>query len=73
MTLIGAGGGDAILIVVIVLLLIGVVYGFYTRSGSGIEPRPWDGSGGAPGAKGQGEVTGQDEGEGAAFDTHGTR
>lgn len=73
MTLISTSSGGLILVVVAVALLAGVIYGFYTRSGSGIEPRPWDGSGGAPGAEGRSEVSGRDDGEGTALDTHGTR
>ena len=34
---------------------------------------PHDGSDGAPGAKEKSETSGRDEGDGSAFDDHGTR
>jgi hypothetical protein len=71
--MIGLASGSVILVVVILVILAGVTYGFYTRTGSGIETRPWDGEDGAPGAEGRAEVSGSDQGEGSAFDTHGTR
>jgi glyoxylase-like metal-dependent hydrolase (beta-lactamase superfamily II) len=40
------------LLVVIVLLFAGVVYGYYTYSGSGISAHPSSGRGGSPGAAG---------------------
>jgi hypothetical protein len=67
------GDGAWILLIVILLLLAGVIYGFFTRRGSGInqhrQSRPSD----APGGRGRSEVSGKDEGEGSALDTHGTR
>jgi hypothetical protein len=44
------------------LFLAGVVYGFFTRSGSDIWSRPIN-SQDAPGAEGPGEASGRDEGE----------
>ena len=39
----------------------GIVVGYYTRTGSGINPRPYNKIyGGAPGAFGPGEVSGRD-------------
>jgi hypothetical protein len=61
------------LVAIVLVILAGVVYGFYTRSGSGIEEHPSDGMDGAPGAHGRSEVSGKDEGQGSAFETHGTR
>lgn len=69
---VAAGTGGVILIVVALVIVAGVVYGYYTRRGSGIEPRRWSGDG-APGAEGEPEVSGKDQGEGSSFDTHGTR
>ena len=66
-------GGSWIFLGVILLILAGVVYGLYTRSGSGIDEHPLDARQEAPGAKGQSEIAGSDQGEGSAFDTHGTR
>jgi hypothetical protein len=61
------------LVLVIVVILAGVIYGFYTRGGSGIEEHPLDSREQAGGAEGQSEVSGKDEGEGSALDDHGTR
>ena len=62
------------LIVLGVLIVFGfaIAHGLYTRKGSGITPRPWDGSHGAPGAEGGEEVSGHDQGEGSALAQHGT-
>lgn len=64
-------GGSWILLLVMVLMLAGVIIGFYTRRGSGIASHPSDGGDGAPGAKGPGEESGKDEGEGSNLDDHG--
>lgn len=66
-------GGSFVFLAIVVLILAGVVFGFYTRRGSGIDEHPSDGSEGAPGAQGRSEVSGKDQGDGSAFDTHGTR
>jgi len=71
--LIALAGGSIIFVVIVVVILIGVVYGFYTRTGSGIDEHPSDGLDSAPGAGSRSEVSGKDQGEGSAFDTHGTR
>jgi len=69
-------GGSFIFLAVIVVIFFAVAYGYFTKRGSGINTRSWDGesSGGtrAPGAKGPESVTGKDEGEGSNLDTHGT-
>ena len=70
---VAASSGGWILVVVIVVILAGVVYGFYTRSGSNISEHPLDVRAEAPGASGRSEISGKDEGEGSTFDTHGTR
>lgn len=63
-----------ILIAVAGLMLIGVIVGFYTRTGSGIETHPRGRRRGtmAPGAEGPGETSGRDEGESPPMQ-HGTR
>jgi hypothetical protein len=66
MTLLAAGQGGWIFVGVIALILGGVVYGYFTVSGSGIAHHPHDGSAGAPGAKGPSESSGRDQGEGSA-------
>ncbi len=73
MTLVALAGGSSIFLAVIVVLLGGLIYGMFTRVGSGIDHHPNDGSDGAPGAKGPSETSGRDEGEGSALDDHGTR
>jgi hypothetical protein len=56
-------GNSLILLAVLVVLVFFVGFGLFTRRGSGINTRPWDGSQNAPGAEGPEEVSGQDEGE----------
>ncbi len=72
-SLVAASSGDWVFVVAVVVILAGIVYGFYTRSGSGISEHPLDVRDDAPGAEGRSEVSGKDEGEGSTFDTHGTR
>lgn len=71
--MIALAGGSFIFVAIVVVILVGVVLGFYTRKGSGIDEHPNDGLDGAPGAEGRSEVSGKDQGEGSAFDTHGTQ
>ena len=53
--------GSFIFLGFMLFAFVGVVVGYYTRKGSGIEPRPWGKIyGGAPGAYGPGEVSGKD-------------
>lgn len=73
MRLVAATDGSWILMGVLVVMLFGVVYGFYTRSGSGIAAHPTDGRGQAPGAEGPAEESGRDEGEGSNLASHGGR
>ena len=50
------------LLIVMVLMFVGVVYGYYTVSGSGIAERPYGKvHGGAPGAFGPGSASGRDD------------
>ena len=65
--------GSWIIVLVFILIIVGVIYGYYTRTGSGIDEHPSDGLDTAPGAEGQSELSGRDEGEGTTLDTHGTR
>jgi hypothetical protein len=65
-------GNSLILLAVCVLMVLFVGIGLYTRRGSGINTRPWDGSQGAPGAAGPEELSGRDEGEGSTLSQHGT-
>jgi hypothetical protein len=74
MTLTALGAGGWVIVVVALVLLGGVVYGFYTRQGSGIaqHPKGRRRADTAPGAQGRGETSGRDEGEHADVQ-HGTR
>lgn len=65
--------GSWVFLVAVLVILGGLVYGLFTRSGSAIDEHPLDARQEAPGAKGQSEVAGADQGEGSALDTHGTR
>ena len=48
--------------IVIVALFVGIVYGYYTVTGSGIAERPYNKVyGGAPGAFGPSSVSGRDD------------
>jgi hypothetical protein len=70
---IALAGGSWVILLVMLLILAGVIYGFYTREGSAIDEHPGGAESEAPGAEGKSEVSGKDEGEGSALDTHGTR
>jgi len=55
-------GGAWIFLGAVVLIVVGVIFGYYTRTGSGINERPYGKVyGGAPGAKGGGSVSGRDD------------
>jgi hypothetical protein len=50
------------IVVVSLVILVGVIYGYYTVSGSGIAEHPHGKIySGAPGAKGPGSASGRDE------------
>ena len=53
--------GSWIMVGFCVFLFVGLVVGYYTQKGSGINPRPYGKVyGGAPGANTPGEVSGKD-------------
>jgi hypothetical protein len=53
--------GAWIFLAFIVIAFAGVVLGYYTRTGSGIDSHPYGNRyGGAPGAKGAGDYSGRD-------------
>ncbi len=53
--------GSFIFLGFLVFAFVGLVVGYFTRTGSGINPRPYGKIyGGAPGAHGPGEVSGRD-------------
>ena len=53
--------GVFIVVAIFVLVVLVLAYGLFTREGSGIEERPWDGSEGAPGAAGPDERRSHEE------------
>ncbi len=65
--------GTWIVMLVFLLALAGVIYGFYTREGSGISSHPHDAPTDAPGAQGPSDASGKDHGEGSTLDDHGTK
>jgi hypothetical protein len=53
--------GSLIFLAFLIVAFFGVVIGYFTRAGSGINPRAYGKVySGAPGAKGPGEVSGRD-------------
>ncbi|HEX8065228.1 MAG TPA: hypothetical protein VF520_01745 [Thermoleophilaceae bacterium] len=66
-------GGSWIMLGVMIFMFFGVVLGYYTRTGSGINPRPYGKVyGGAPGAIGPADVSGKDHRERVSW-SRGTR
>jgi len=65
--------GSMIFLAFLVIAFFGVVFGYFTRTGSGINPRPYGKIyGGAPGAYGPGNVSGRDDREHVSW-SRGTR
>ena len=64
-------GGSTIFLVFLVVFFFAIVFGFYTRKGSGINQRPHDGRGQAPGAEGASSMSSA-EGDERTIGTHGT-
>ena len=63
-----------VLAVVMLMLFVGVVYGYFTVSGSGIAERPYGKIyGGAPGAHGPGSASGRDDRVAMSTWSRGTR
>ena len=71
--MIALSSGAWIFLGVAVAIVAGLIFGVFTRSGSMIDEHPIDAREEAPGARGQSELSGRDEGEGSTLDTHGTR
>jgi hypothetical protein len=67
-------GGAWIFLGAILLTLVGVIIGYYTRTGSGIAESPYGKIyGGAPGARGASNVLGKDQRQRVSDWTRGTR
>jgi len=65
-------GGWPIFLAFVILFIIAAGAALFSRSGSGIERRPHDGSDQALGAEGPSEISGGTDPE-RQFDEHGTR
>jgi hypothetical protein len=62
------------IVIVSLVMLVGVIYGYYTVSGSGIAEHPHGKIySGAPGAQGPGSASGRDEGVSMRNWSRGTR
>ena len=65
--------GSFVFIGIFLLGIASLIWGFYTRRGSGIEHHPSGKRVGAPGAVGRTEESGRDHGDGLTLEQHGTR
>jgi hypothetical protein len=68
-------GGEWILAIAALVFLVGLAFSLFTRTGSGINPRPWSadrGDAADPGAESPEELSGHDEGANRPFG-YGTR
>ena len=73
MTMLALAGGSFIFLAFIIIFFFVLVYSFYTRTGSGINQRPSDGRGEAPGAEGASSITTTEgDGDERTIGTHGT-
>lgn len=50
-------GGSLIFLAFLIVFFFAIVFGFFTRRGSGINQRPSDGRGQAPGAEGSSRIS----------------
>ena len=73
MTQVAVTDGSWVLLGVMLVLLAGVVYGFYTRGGSGIDRHPIDGRGQAPGAAEDPPQASNDHPERSSLSSHGAK
>ena len=64
-------GGSFIFLGVLIVGLLGVVYGYFTIAGSGIDEHPNDGRDGAPGSAGPSQASGMGRSSGDTSDGHG--
>ena len=55
--MVGLVGGSYIFLGFLVVFFFAIVFGYYTRAGSGINQRPTDKRGGSPGAKGASRIS----------------
>jgi len=74
MTMLALAGGSLIFLAFIIVFFFVLVYSYYTKTGSGIEQRPSDGRGEAPGAEGASSITTTEgDGDERTIGTRGTK
>lgn len=67
-------GGSLIFLAFLIVFFFALVFSYYTKTGSGINQRPSDGRGEAPGAEGASSITTTEgDGDERTVGTHGTR
>lgn len=72
-TILALAGGSLIFLAFIIVFFFVIAYGYYTKTGSGINQRPSDGRGQAPGAEGPSSITTTEgDGDERTIGTHGT-
>lgn len=74
MTMLALAGGSLIFLGFIVVFFFALVFSYYTKTGSGINQRPSDGRGQAPGADGASSITTTEgDGDERTVGTRGTK
>ena len=72
--LLALAGGSMIFLAFIIIFMLVLVYSYYTKTGSGINMRPTDGRGDAPGAEGASSITTTEgDGDERTIGTRGTK
>ena len=67
-------GGSLIFLAFLVVFFFALVFSYYTKAGSGINMRPSDGRGEAPGAEGASSITTTEgDGDERTVGSHGTK
>lgn len=74
MTILALAGGSLIFLAFIIVFFFALVFSYYTKKGSGINMRPSDGRGQAPGAEGASSITTTEgDGDERTIGSHGTK
>ena len=68
---IALAGGSFVFLGAVIFMLVGLIYGYFTITGSGIDKHPNDGRDGAPGSAGPSEASGMGRGTGDTSEGHG--
>jgi hypothetical protein len=73
MLILALAGGSLVFLAFVIVFGLAIAFGYYTRRGSGINQRPSDGRGEAPGADGASSITTtRGDGDERTVGTHGT-